>query len=82
MKVFETKDYYVKVTTNKLRMQEQQDLPAYCIINSTLGVVEATASNLPLAISTCVAVQEALNDAYKTNMPKSAKVVSLHEPSV
>ena len=70
--IYETEDYEVVITKEKHRRKAQDELDTFFIRNKGHKTIEAVASNKPLAISTCVAIQDALDNALQEK-PKSGR---------
>ena len=70
--IYETDDYEVVITKEKHRREAQSELDVFFIRNKTHNTIEALAGNKPLAISTCVAIQDALDSALQEK-PKAGR---------
>lgn len=81
IRVWEDNDYLVVVTPTLWRQLARSDtdrnLGEYAIVNKQFGTLEATANNLPLALSTAKVLQDAANQTEKEGKPTNVEALRL-----
>ena len=73
--IYETRNYKVEVTTDEMKKMQMSDLNIFSIINKNFNTIEASCENLPLAINTCKAIEDALMEAMGTSSVHNLKAV-------
>lgn len=81
IRVWEDKDYLVVVTPTLWRQLARSDtdrnLGEYAIVNKHFGTLEATANNLPLALSTAKALQKAAYETENEGKPSNVETLRI-----